>query len=82
MELRKKIKIYEEIWKKKKFFGEIPLGDEFYMLKNTKNLFYHIFTQKAIPKEARNSLILALSSDNEDDILQTIINLKKQYKVN
>lgn len=78
---KKALSIYNTIWNNKKFLGEIPLLDEIMMLTNAKNLFYHVFTNKSISREARSSLISILDLEDEDQIAQSISNLKEKYKV-
>jgi digeranylgeranylglycerophospholipid reductase len=74
------LSIYDKTWREKKFLGDIPLGEEFDMLKETKELFYNIFTRKDIPKEARRSFISTLSLENEEDILKSIDEIERMIK--
>ena len=78
---KKVLSIYEEIWRNKEFLGGNPLGEEFYMLKNIKDIFYHIFTHKTVSTSTRESLISTLSLENEEDIIQSIDDLKRKFRI-
>jgi digeranylgeranylglycerophospholipid reductase len=77
---KEELKIYDKMWRNKKYMSEIPLGQDFDMLTEIKELFYNIFTRKDIPKKARESLISAITLVDEEKILESLSRIERIIK--
>ena len=74
------LSIYDKVWRSKNYLGDVPLGEDLDILKDTKELFYDVFTQKDIPKEARKTLISMMSQVETEDIYRSIGKIKDIMK--
>jgi len=71
---------YEETWRNKKYLGNVCIGEDIELLKQTKELFYKIFTQKDIPIIARKKLISVMMMKNKNRIEKSISEIQQMIK--
>jgi len=71
---------YEETWRSKKYLGDVSIGEDMELLKQTKELFYKIFTQKDIAYDVRKKLILIMMMKNKNEIERSITKIQQMIK--
>jgi digeranylgeranylglycerophospholipid reductase len=74
---KKTLSIYDKTWREKRYCGSLPLGEDLEMLTHTRELFYHLFTNRTIPKKARELLISVINLNDEEEITKSLSKIKK-----